>query len=75
MNQQRSDAAACSMAGKVYVAGGYNGERVLQSIEVYSLEKDIWIEIAHMDSPRSGRYYSTKCDCIQYFSEKFCNEI
>ncbi|VDN02251.1 unnamed protein product, partial [Onchocerca ochengi] len=53
MIQRRSDAAACAMNGKMYIVGGYNGENVLQTIEMYIPEMDIWTEIAHMNSPRS----------------------
>lgn len=54
MVQRRSDAAACVVGGKMYVAGGYTGESVLQTVEMYIPEMDIWTEIAHMNSPRSG---------------------
>lgn len=58
MVQRRSDAAACVMSGKMYVVGGYTGEIVLQTVEVYVPEMDIWTEIAHMNSPRSGYHLS-----------------
>lgn len=35
MARQRSDAAACATNGKVYVCGGFNGQEVLSSVEVY----------------------------------------
>lgn len=56
MIQRRSDAAACAMGGKMYVAGGYTGETVLQTVEMYIPEVDIWTEVAHMSSPRSGKH-------------------
>lgn len=54
MIHRRSDACAAVVHDKVYVIGGYTGETVLQTIEVYSPELDNWTEIAHMFSPRSG---------------------
>ncbi|VDM45470.1 unnamed protein product [Toxocara canis] len=54
MHWARSDAAACSMNGRIYVAGGFNGELVLQSVEMYIPDSDFWIEIATMNTPRSG---------------------
>ena len=35
MNRQRSDASACALNGKMYVAGGFNGQEVLNSVETY----------------------------------------
>lgn len=58
MVQRRSDAAACSLGGKMFIAGGYTGEAVLQTIEMYSPEADIWTEVAHMSTPRSGYFCS-----------------
>lgn len=54
MIQRRSDAGACALNGKMYVAGGYTGELVLQTVEIYNPENDTWVQIATMDSPRSG---------------------
>lgn len=42
------------MNGRVYVVGGFNGEFVLQSVEMYIPDSDLWIEIATMNTPRSG---------------------
>ncbi|VDM93949.1 unnamed protein product [Onchocerca ochengi] len=64
MIQRRSDAAACAMNGKMYIVGGYNGENVLQTIEMYIPEMDIWTEIAHMNSPRSGLACAAGTDFI-----------
>ncbi|VDK66754.1 unnamed protein product [Cylicostephanus goldi] len=54
MNQMRSDAAAASAGGKLYVSGGFNGNEVLQTVEVYSVATNAWTEIASLPSPRSG---------------------
>ncbi|KAK6754224.1 hypothetical protein RB195_013304 [Necator americanus] len=54
MNQMRSDAAAVSAGGKLYVSGGFNGNEVLQTVEVYSLATNSWTEVANLPSPRSG---------------------
>ncbi|KAL6740987.1 hypothetical protein Aduo_014286 [Ancylostoma duodenale] len=54
MNQMRSDAAAASAGGKLYVSGGFNGNEVLHTVEVYSLATNSWIEVASLPSPRSG---------------------
>ncbi|VDO17919.1 unnamed protein product [Brugia timori] len=64
MTQRRSDAAACAMGGKMYVAGGYTGETVLQTVEMYTPETDIWTEVAHMSSPRSGLACAASTDFI-----------
>ncbi|VDO49690.1 unnamed protein product [Brugia timori] len=46
MTQRRSDAAACVMDGELYVAGGYTGETVLQTVEMYKPEMDICLACA-----------------------------
>lgn len=42
MNQARSDAAACSFEGKIYVSGGFDGVTLLDSVEVYNPSQDLW---------------------------------
>ncbi|KAK5976279.1 BACK domain-containing protein [Trichostrongylus colubriformis] len=54
MIQMRSDAAAVSAGGKVYVSGGFNGTEVLTSVEVYTPGTNTWIEVSNMPAPRSG---------------------
>ncbi|VDO72304.1 unnamed protein product [Heligmosomoides polygyrus] len=48
MIQMRSDAAAVSAGGKIYVSGGFNGTEVLTSVEVYTPATNTWIEISNM---------------------------
>ncbi|VVD04922.1 unnamed protein product [Leptidea sinapis] len=54
MNKQRSDASAASLGGKIYIVGGFNGQEVLSSAEVYDSETKQWSFIRSMLSPRSG---------------------
>ncbi|KAJ1370993.1 hypothetical protein KIN20_032850 [Parelaphostrongylus tenuis] len=54
MNQMRSDCAAVSAGGKIYVSGGFNGLEVQNSVEVFTPQTNTWIEISIMPSPRSG---------------------
>ncbi|XP_037503510.1 kelch-like protein 10 [Rhipicephalus sanguineus] len=42
MNRKRSDAAACALKSRVYVCGGFNGRRCLDSAEEYTPETDSW---------------------------------
>lgn len=54
MQHQRSDASAASMAGKVYIVGGFNGNEVLGSAEIYDPVTNQWTLIPNMTRPRSG---------------------
>ncbi|WKY10716.1 hypothetical protein Q1695_002798 [Nippostrongylus brasiliensis] len=54
MIQMRSDAAAVSAGGKIYVSGGFNGIEVLTSVEVFTPATNVWIEVSSMPAPRSG---------------------
>jgi hypothetical protein len=53
MHRQRSDASACSARGKVYVAGGFNGQEVLNSVEFYDPTVNEWNFTRPMSNPRS----------------------
>ena len=54
MQHQRSDASATSISGKIYIAGGFNGNEVLSSAEVYDPISNQWTLIPSMSRPRSG---------------------
>ncbi|KJH43182.1 kelch repeat protein [Dictyocaulus viviparus] len=54
MNHMRSDCAAVSAGGRLYVSGGFSGLEVQNSVEVYTPLTNTWIEVASMPGPRSG---------------------
>ncbi len=56
MNQARMWPAGGIIAGKLYVAGGWDGEKELDSCEVLDLNADTpqWESCAPMTSPRAG---------------------
>ena len=41
-------------SGRIYIAGGFNGTEVLNSVEVYDAERNSWVLVANILSPRSG---------------------
>lgn len=43
-----------TLSGKVYIAGGFNGQQVLNSAECYDPDTDVWTNITDMSSQRSG---------------------
>jgi hypothetical protein len=42
------------LAGKIYAIGGFTGESVLASAEVYDPTLDFWQLLPEMTTPRSG---------------------
>ncbi|KAH6934153.1 hypothetical protein HPB50_021052 [Hyalomma asiaticum] len=57
MKRRRSDGAACSFKGKplyckIYVSGGFNGQKVLFSVEEYTPSSDTWCMVRQLPSPR-----------------------
>jgi len=54
MHRQRSDASAAALHDKIYIVGGFNGQEVLDSAEVFDVETSQWTNIDSMISPRSG---------------------
>jgi N-acetylneuraminic acid mutarotase len=54
LNIARDAAAAATGAdGKIYVIGGFDGNRSVTSAEVYDAATDMWTEIAPMSTPRA----------------------
>jgi kelch-like protein 10 len=54
MHLLRSDASAASLNGKIYIVGGFDGDEVLSSAEVFDPDTNEWTFIHPMESPRSG---------------------
>lgn len=56
MPTPRSDHAACSYNGKIYIFGGYNSysENTLNTVEVYDPATDTWEQKSDMPMERSG---------------------
>uniref|UniRef100_A0A672NPT7 Kelch like family member 10 n=1 Tax=Sinocyclocheilus grahami TaxID=75366 RepID=A0A672NPT7_SINGR len=54
MNEQRSDASATSLQGRVYICGGFTGTDCLFSAECFNPETNQWTLICPMRSRRSG---------------------
>ncbi|CAI4223207.1 unnamed protein product [Auanema sp. JU1783] len=55
LNYGRSDAACTVFNDRIYVFGGFDGNRILDSIEMYVPSLDSWIVIdTKLPSPRSG---------------------
>uniref|UniRef100_A0A1I7XV23 BACK domain-containing protein n=1 Tax=Heterorhabditis bacteriophora TaxID=37862 RepID=A0A1I7XV23_HETBA len=61
MRHMRSDAAATGAAGRLYVAGGFNGTEVMASVEMYIPHSDVWTDITAMPGPRSGKDIVVAC--------------
>lgn len=57
-------ASFLSRVGCVYVVGGFDGERCLDSAEEYSAESDQWTQLRRMTNPRSGVSLITYQDYI-----------
>lgn len=54
MNFQRSDADACTLNGRIYITGGFNGQECLNTVEYYTPETNTWTLLPPMISRRSG---------------------
>jgi hypothetical protein len=54
MNEERRNAAAVTLNGKLYVAGGEKGKSVLNSVECYDFKRRQWKVIPPMECKRSG---------------------
>lgn len=54
MKNQRSDAHAVNIDGRIYVVGGFDGNSCKQSVEFYDPHKNAWYSIADMNHARSG---------------------
>jgi len=50
----RAFLGATEVAGKIYVVGGYDGQRELSSANVYALTEDSWTDLPDMAFPRGG---------------------
>ena len=54
MLEHRSDASAVCTKNFIFVAGGFNGDHCLRSVEVYDYDNHQWFFIDSLVSPRSG---------------------
>jgi N-acetylneuraminic acid mutarotase len=54
MNETRSNASAIMLCGKIYIIGGLNGEKHLNTAEVYDPEVNQWTFTEQMVFGRSG---------------------
>ena len=54
MQQRRAGAGATVSNGKIYVAGGFDDNAPLSSVEVYDPKAKLWHNIRQMTSPRGG---------------------
>lgn len=54
MTEARSGAAATVLNSKIYVCGGWNGERALSTVEFYDSLSRRWFYIHSMPSPSYG---------------------
>ncbi|KAH7960324.1 hypothetical protein HPB49_018721 [Dermacentor silvarum] len=64
MRRRRSDGAACAFKGKsrqrsrtpvlckIYVSGGFNGQKVLTSVEEYTPSRNTWCLVRQLPAPR-----------------------
>ena len=54
MSEIRSDSGSASLDGKVYVAGGFSGIKILKSVECFDPETEEWNYMPNMITRRSG---------------------
>ena len=54
MSTSRAFFGASVIEKKIYVCGGYNGDKRLNLLEVYDVENDTWAELAPMQDPRDS---------------------
>ncbi|CAB3403975.1 unnamed protein product [Caenorhabditis bovis] len=54
MHDMRSDAAATLFGDQIYIAGGFNGTRILNTVEVYNPKGDFYLRVAPLPTPLSG---------------------
>ena len=54
MNCVRSDAACVTFNNKVYVIGGFDGDQIHQSVEIYDPIHNEWSFGPQLQVPRSG---------------------
>ena len=52
MNERRSGFGAAAYSDKIYVAGGYDGQKNLSSVEVYHIKYNQWQILTSMKVPR-----------------------
>lgn len=64
MHFQRSDADACTLDGKIYIVGGFNGQECLNTAEYYTPETNTWTLLSPMISRRSGVSCVAHRSCI-----------
>ncbi|XP_077287453.1 kelch-like protein 35 [Arctopsyche grandis] len=54
MKQSRYDHSSVAINGKLYVAGGMTSENLLDTVELFDPEANMWTIISRLPSPRSG---------------------
>ena len=54
MNDQRSEASCTTLNNKIYICGGFNGIRDLQTAECYNPDTNHWTLITPMGTCRCG---------------------
>ena len=54
MTNVRSDGTAVIHGNKIYVIGGFTGQQILNSVEVFDIETQEWTLGPSMNTPRSG---------------------
>ena len=54
MGTKRSNFSLMSMGGKLIAAGGYDGRRTTDVVEVYHPERDEWQEVSRLPHPKSA---------------------
>lgn len=64
MSVRRSDAKACVVGGAIYIAGGFDGEHILQTAERFDPREGKWSAIAKMPTFRSGVAVTNFCDTV-----------
>ena len=64
MSHLRSDAKACTVGGAVYIAGGFDGNHLLQTAERLDPREGRWAAIPEMGVKRSGVTVVNFCDTV-----------
>lgn len=54
MKCSRSGAGVANLGQYIYVVGGYDGTRQLNSVERYDTERDIWEHVSNVTIARSA---------------------
>ena len=52
MQQKRSVCGVATLGGKIYVVGGYNGERAVETVEEFDAATNTWRNVASISQRR-----------------------